>query len=52
VPDKEFSGTDRTATRSGPIQFLYEQIWTKLLKICSGFMSLEVTSAIPSKIQT
>jgi SNW domain-containing protein 1 len=26
VPDKEFSGTDRTATRSGPIQFLYEQI--------------------------
>lgn len=21
VPDKEFSGTDRTATRSGPVQF-------------------------------
>lgn len=21
MPDKEFSGTDRTATRSGPVQF-------------------------------
>lgn len=25
VPDKEFSGTDRTATRSGPVQFEKEE---------------------------
>lgn len=25
VPDKEFSGTDRTGTRSGPVQFEKEE---------------------------